>query len=104
MLSLLNERHIDKYTRARMYLEIVGNSLLTDSTAAWLRKCSGKLAQAFGQQQRSIGPFDLSLLKDKEKDQMETIFKQWRAGNEEGNKMGEFWTRRQQKWLGLKIP
>ena len=103
MLQLLNESHIDPKTRANMFLELLGNSLITEQTDEWIRKTSAKFAKIIGSNNDNIleSSWDLSLLKDKEKDSMEEIFKQWRDGHQDRKKMIEYWTLRHQKLLGI---
>ena len=102
MLHLLNESHIEPVTRAKMFLEILGNSLISEQTDEWIRKTSSKFAQIISSNSCNIleSSWDVSLLKDKEKDEMEEIFKQWRDGHADRNKMIEYWTLRHQKLLG----
>ena len=100
LLELLREKYIDKTSRAVMYLEMMGNSMISEDTATWIRKYSSKLSQALSKQNTSFGPWDLSLLKEKEREEMEKIYKQWKTGSETGNKMESYWRHRQQRMLG----
>ena len=71
LMHLLNETHLEKGLRAQMYLEILGNTLVTEDTAAWIRKTAGKLAGILSAVSSDIlDSWDLSLLKEKEKEQM----------------------------------
>ena len=101
LMHLLNETHLEKDVRARMYLEILGNTLITEATGAWIRKTSGKFAGIISSGSSDIleSSWDLGHLKDKEKEKMVEVFKMWREGAERKNII-EFWTARQQKLLG----
>ena len=100
-MHLLNETHLEKDVRARMYLEILGNTLITETTGAWIRKISGKFAGIISSGSSDIldSSWDLSLLKDKEKEKMVEVFKMWREGTASKD-ITECWTARQQKLLG----
>ena len=101
LLHLLNETHLEKDVRARMYLEILGNTLISEATGAWVRKTSGKFAGIISSGRSDIleSSWDLSLLKDKEKEKMVEVFKMWREGAARKD-ITECWTARQQKLLG----
>lgn len=98
---MLNETHLEKDVRARMYLEILGNTLISEATGAWVRKTSGKFAGIISSGRSDIleSSWDLSLLKDKEKEKMVEVFKTWREGAARKD-ITECWTARQQKLLG----
>ena len=83
-----------------MYLEILGNVKITEETAAWVRKTAAKYSDILSSNSSDVleSSWDLSLLKDKEKDAMAVIFKQWKDGTE--SNMSIYWTQRQQKLLG----
>ena len=106
-MTLLSEESTERQLRARMYLEILGNTLLTEETAAWVRKTSSRLLQALRrreEKERFQSIWDFSLLKDKELDVMEEIFSKWKTGSEVGEQnIQEFWVQRQQKFLGSSI-
>ena len=101
LMHLLNETHLEKDLRARIYLEILGNTLITEDTGAWIRKTSGKFAEIISSGNSDIleSSWDLSLLKDKEREKMGEVFKMWREGAGSRNII-ECWTARQQKLLG----
>ena len=68
-----------------MYLEVVGNILVTEDTHAWIRKTSAKLLDALRkreEKQMFQSCWDFSLLKDKELDVMEGVFARWKSGSE----------------------
>ena len=104
LLTLVSDESTERSLRARMYLEILGNTLLTEETAAWLRKTSTRLFQALRRREEKEmfqSVWDFSLLKDKELDVMEEIFSKWKTGSEEGEQnIQEFWIERQRKFLG----
>ena len=104
LLTLVSDESTERSLRARMYLEILGNTLLTEETAAWLRKTSTRLFQALRRREEKEmfqSVWDFSLLKDKELDVMEEIFSKWITGSEEGEQnIQEFWIERQRKFLG----
>ena len=104
LLTLVSDESTERSLRARMYLEILGNTLLTEETAAWLRKTSTRLFQALRRREEKEmfqSVWDFSLLKDKELDVMEEIFSKWKTGSEEGeHNIQEFWIERQRKFLG----
>ena len=104
LLTLVSDESTERSLRARMYLEILGNTLLTEETAAWLRKTSTRLFQALRRREEKEmfqSVWDFSLLKDKELDVMEEIFSKWITGSEEGQQnIQEFWIERQRKFLG----
>ena len=87
-----------------MYLEILGNVRITEETAAWVRKTSAKFSDILSSNSDEVleSSWDLSLLKDKEKDAMAVIFKTWRDGTESCSNMNHYWTQRQQKLLGIR--
>ena len=89
--------------RARMYLEILGNTLLTEETAVWVRKTSTRLFQALRRREEKEifqSVWDFSLMKDKELDVMEEIFSKWKTGSEGEQNIQDFWIQRQRKFLG----
>ena len=104
MVTLVSEESTERSLRARMYLEILGNTLLTEQTAAWVRKTSTRLFQALRRREEKEifqSVWDFSLLKDKELDVMEEIFSKWKTGSEEGEQnIQDFWIQRQRKFLG----
>ena len=101
LMHLLTETHLEKGLRAKMYLEILGNTLVTEDTAAWIRKTAGKLDGILSSDSSDIlDSWDLSLLKEKEKEQMGEVFKVWKLGHG-GRRITEHWRARQQKLLGI---
>ena len=100
----MSDESIERALRARMYLEILGNTLLTEETAVWVRKTSARLLQALRKREEKEmfqSVWDFSLLKDKELDVMEEIFSKWKTGSEEGQQnIQDFWIQRQRKFLG----
>ena len=103
-MTLLSDESTERHLRARMYLEILGNTLLTEETAGCVRKTSTRLLQALRRRkenERFQSVWDFSLLKDKELDVMEEIFSKWKTGSDEAEQnIQEFWIQRQQKFLG----
>ena len=101
LMHLLNETHLERDVRARMYLEILGNTLITEDTRAWIRKTSGKFAGIISSGSSDIleSSWDLSHLREKEKEKMVDVFKIWREGAGSTN-ITECWTARLQKLLG----
>ena len=101
---MLGDASTERSVRARMYLEILGNTLLTEQTAGWLRKTSARLFQALRRREEKEmfqSVWDFSLLKDKELDAMEEIFSKWKTGSEEGEQnIQDFWIQRQRTFLG----
>ena len=86
-----------------MYLEVVGNSLVTEETDAWVRKTSARLYEALRKREEKKifqSFWDLSLLKDRELDGMEDVFSRWKAGVEGDHNITELWVERQKKFLG----
>ena len=100
----------------RMYLEVLGNTLVTEDTAAWVRKTAARLADRMEAQvtnqrapcahvtrpwaaigQGAAGGWDPALLRDKEREGMAAVFKQWARGTPG---LGDTWTARTQKLLG----
>ena len=103
LLTLLSDSKIAKSERARMYLEVVGNSLVTERTDAWVRKTSARLYEAMRKREEKQifqSYWDLSLLKDRELDVMENVFSQWKAGTDVS--ISDLWVERQKKFLGAR--
>lgn len=99
----MSDESIERALRARMYLEILGNTLLTEETAVWVRKTSTRLFQALRRREEKEifqSVWDFSLMKDKELDVMEEIFSKWKTGSEGEQNIQDFWIQRQRKFLG----
>ena len=99
----MSDESTERALRARMYLEILGNTLLTEETAVWVRKTSTRLFQALRRREEKEifqSVWDFSLMKDKELDVMEEIFSKWKTGSEGEQNIQDFWIQRQRKFLG----
>ena len=99
----MSDESIERALRARMYLEILGNTLLTEETAVWVRKTSTRLFQALRRREEKEifqSVWDFSLMKDKELDVMKEIFSKWKTGSEREQNIQDFWIQRQRKFLG----
>ena len=99
----MSDERTEMALRARMYLEILGNTLLTEETAVWVRKTSTRLFQALRRREEKEifqSVWDFSLMKDKELDVMEEIFSKWKTGSEGEQNIQDFWIQRQRKFLG----
>ena len=86
-----------------MYLEVLGNILVTEDTHAWIRKTSAKLLDALRkreEKQMFQSCWDFSLLKDKELDVMEGVFARWKSGSEGERSIVDCWLDRQRTFLG----
>ena len=99
LMSILNTPDMDMKTRVQMYADIFANSKIKEESASWIRKESSKLAKLVaGRKNLDNSTWDLSFLKEKEIDEMESVFLRW--SKDGGNKMEEFLRGRQQKLMG----
>merc|ERR1719502_1135794 len=64
--------------RTHLYLEIFGNTLVRDRTSAYIVEAAGKLIKLLTDQEGVLSEYvDFSLLKHKDRDGLESIFKFW---------------------------
>ena len=99
LLAILTTPDMDMKTRVKMYADILGNCKIREESAGWIRKESSKLAKIVAARNNAGNMlWDLSLLKEKEVDEMEAVFLSWKK--EEGDKMEDFWAGRQKRLMG----
>ena len=99
LMAILTTSDMDMQTRVTMYVDIFANCKIKEDSASWIRKESSRLAKLVAARKNIDNVlWDLSLLKEKEIDEMEAVFLSWK--NEGDGNMEEFWRGRQKKLLG----
>ncbi|XP_075773689.1 dynein axonemal assembly factor 3 isoform X1 [Pelodiscus sinensis] len=91
--------------KSEMFLELLGNSLIRSSTAAYLQEKSDlfiRYATDPDFQQRHLGALDMSAVKFKERDQLEGIFRFWSNPDPQAFPIARLWDLRVRQYLGTR--
>ena len=99
LMSLLTSSDMDRQARVTMYVDIFANCKIREESATWIRKESAKLAKLVAARNNVKNMlWDLSLLKEKEIDDMESVFLSWKTKT--GENFSKYWESRQKMLLG----
>ncbi|XP_067408542.1 dynein axonemal assembly factor 3 isoform X3 [Emydura macquarii macquarii] len=104
-LALESPEKMGLQEKSEMFLELLGNSLIRSSTAAYLQEKSDlfiRYATDLDFQQCRLGAVDMSALKFKERDQLEGIFRFWRNPDPQAFPIGRLWDLRVRQYLGTR--
>uniref|UniRef100_A0A8C4YA99 Dynein axonemal assembly factor 3 n=1 Tax=Gopherus evgoodei TaxID=1825980 RepID=A0A8C4YA99_9SAUR len=104
-LALESPEKMGLQEKSEMFLELLGNSLIRSPTAAYLQEKSDLFIRYVTDpdfQQRHLGAVDLSALKFKERDQLESIFRFWRNPDPQAFPIARLWDLRVRQYLGTR--
>uniref|UniRef100_A0A8C3IC75 Dynein axonemal assembly factor 3 n=1 Tax=Chrysemys picta bellii TaxID=8478 RepID=A0A8C3IC75_CHRPI len=104
-LALESPEKLGLQEKSEMFLELLGNSLIRRPTAAYLQEKSDLFVRYVTDpdfQQRHLGAVDLSALKFKERDQLESIFRFWRNPDPQAFPIARLWDLRVRQYLGTR--
>ncbi|XP_064406954.1 dynein axonemal assembly factor 3-like [Halichondria panicea] len=104
-LSLLFEpsEKMGLQERVELFLELYGNTLVRPATADYLREKASQLIKMVTDEEylkQCVPILDISLLKYKERDFLESIFKFWRNRDEKYFDVAKLWEHRLRQYLG----
>uniref|UniRef100_A0A8C0FX55 Dynein axonemal assembly factor 3 n=1 Tax=Chelonoidis abingdonii TaxID=106734 RepID=A0A8C0FX55_CHEAB len=104
-LALESPEKMGLQEKSEMFLELLGNSLIRSPTAAYLQEKSDLFIRYVTDpdfQQCHLGAVDLSALKFKERDQLESIFRFWRNPDPQAFPIARLWDLRVRQYLGTR--
>uniref|UniRef100_A0A8C8SUA4 Dynein axonemal assembly factor 3 n=1 Tax=Pelusios castaneus TaxID=367368 RepID=A0A8C8SUA4_9SAUR len=104
-LALESPEKMGLQEKSEMFLELLGNSLIRSSTAAYLQEKSDLFIHyatnpAF--QECHLEAVDMSALKFRERDQLEGIFRLWRNPDPQAFPIARLWDLRVRQYLGTR--
>ncbi|XP_069494165.1 dynein axonemal assembly factor 3 [Ambystoma mexicanum] len=104
-LALESPQQMGLQEKSEAFLELLGNSLIRNQTAAYLQEKANLFIEYITDlelQQRKVPLLDLTALKFKERDQLEGIFKFWRNPDPKIFQIDKMWDLRNRQYLGTR--
>ncbi|TGZ44687.1 hypothetical protein CRM22_011197 [Opisthorchis felineus] len=104
-IALENEHRLNLQDKTETFLELFGNTLLRENVATYLRHVASefiRIVTSFDSGDKNLPFIDLSNLKFKERDVLESIFKFWRKSDTKEFEVNKIWDYRLRKHLGTR--